>query len=698
MINAARLCIALLTMGASFFACGNVIKTPHVEAQLIARHETIQPGKSIEVALRLKLVDHWHTYWRNPGDSGLPTKLTWTLPAGFSAGEIRWPYPTKLPLGPLMNFGYEGEVLHLVDIAAPSNAAIGKPVSLKAKADWLVCNDVCIPESADLDLSLMVSDQPARESSQWAPAFAAAHAALPVEGKTQNVNARIDGSTLALTMNASAPLSGNITFYPYRDDVIANAGTQTPSQANGVLTLKIPLADPVNKDLKSLDGILVADNGWSHAEGARALALSVPVAYMKPSSASPASPAATSDLTLIPALVLAFVGGMILNLMPCVFPVLGIKVMGFVQHARSDPAVLRKQGLFFLGGVLVSFWFLAGLLIALRTAGQAVGWGFQLQSPVFVSLLAILFLLMALNLSGVFEMGLRLQSAAGNLEAQSPSNASAGAFMSGVLATIVATPCTAPFMGAALGFTLSQPSPVAMLVFTAIALGMSLPVTLLSFVPRWLSYLPRPGAWMETFKQLMAFPLFATVAWLVWVMGAQLGNDGAARLLFGLILIALAAWTYGRWQGVAPWRALAIAAVIAIGGTLLLWPDAAAQTNARQSSAENDWVPFSREKVAELRSQGKSVFVDFTATWCITCQVNKRVALNQTEVIEKFNKAGIVRMKADWTVQDPVITSVLAEFGRNGVPLYVFYPANGDPKVLPEVLSPSIVLAATGLQ
>ncbi|MEO8102854.1 MAG: thioredoxin family protein, partial [Betaproteobacteria bacterium] len=407
-------------------------------------------------------------------------------------------------------------------------------------------------------------------------------------------------------------------------------------------------------------------------------------------AASLATP--TDQIGLLGALLFALFGGILLNLMPCVFPVLGIKIMNFARHAQSDRALLRKQGFAFLAGVLVSFWVLSGILIAVRSAGESIGWGFQLQSPTFVTLLATLFMLMALNLSGVFEMGLRLQAAAGSVEPRG-RNTLVDAFLSGVLATVVATPCTAPMMGAALGFTLSQPAYLSILIFTAIGLGMALPILTLSLAPQWLRYLPKPGAWMATFRQFLAFPLFATVAWLIWVLGSQVGNDGAAKLLFGLVAVALAAWIYGHLQFSRPVAAILGAAIIALSGLALAWPDGS-RVGISGAKMEDGWTPFTRQKIAELRGQHKAVFVDFTATWCITCQVNKRVALNQDAVIKRFDELDIVRMKADWTVKDAEITRTLAEFGRNGVPLYVYYPAVGEPHILPELLTPAIVLSA----
>ena len=706
----AAFCFVLFAVSSAF---AGPVKTPHVEAEIISLNAAVQPGQPIEAALRLKIIDHWHTYWRNPGDSGLPTKLTWSLPVGFTASAISWPHPKRLPLGPLMNFGYEGEVLHLVTLQTPPGLKVGQNVTLKAKAEWLVCSDVCIPESADLEISLpVVSSKPLRNPG-WENAFALAQASLPGTIKNWKTEATAANGQFTLALipapgDKVAP--GEITFYPLREEVIANAGKQIVSKTGDGFRLTIPFADPANLTLKSLEGVLVSQNGWGKAHPGRAIEISAPVTYSNvqatPSVANPAATASTknvsygsADLGLVAALFFAFLGGLILNLMPCVFPVLGIKVMGFVQHAGGAPRRLKQQGLAFLVGVTVSFWVLAGILIALRAGGESIGWGFQLQSPVFVTLLAILFLLMALNLSGVFEFGMRMQAAAGNLRASRKESVLLDAFLSGVLATIIATPCTAPFMGAALGYTLSQPPAVSLLVFTSVALGIATPVVVLSMFPAWLRFLPKPGVWMDTFKQFMAFPLFATVAWLAWVLGSQQGNDGIGMLLIGMVVIAFGAWLYGRWQMAHPVRASIAAIALLVTGAVIAWPGPAPQRITQDSADVNAidaWVPFSKQKVSELRGQGRAVFIDFTATWCITCQVNKRVALTDKDVVARFRELNVVRMKADWTLQDPAITQALAEFGRNGVPLYVYYPAFGEVKLLPELLTPAIVLAALG--
>ncbi len=690
-----------------------VVKTPHVEAQLIARHAAFEPGKVIEAALRLKIIDHWHTYWRNPGDSGLPTRLKWTLPDGFSAGDIQWPYPKKLPLGPLMNFGYEGEVLHLVTIQTPANFKAGESATFTAKANWLVCADVCIPEEGVLTLTLPAVVSSPMADTRWAAAFSTANTALP-KTTLSGVTAKIDNLQLRIDSTTALPANVDVAFYPYRDDVIANAVKTVLTRTPGGFYLDVTLAEPRNNDLKTLDGVLVAEGtgaSWGAPIHARAVTISAPVVYgaavtinqnKKANTSNGASIEAKmpgnglSEVTFVSALLLAFLGGLLLNLMPCVFPVLGIKVLGFVETAHGDNRILRRQGVAFLIGVVLSFMLLAALMLLLRAAGQSIGWGFQLQEPIFVAALAVLFFVMALNLSGVFEMGLTLQAAAGKAEMRAQKSPVAGAFSSGVLATVVATPCMAPGLGASVGFTLGQSAPIALLIFFVIAIGLALPVVLLAFFPALLRHLPKPGAWMQTFKQFMAFPLYATVVWLVWVLGAQTSNDGVATVLVGLTLIALSAWAFGRWQTTKHRLASMFSALIVAVGLTAVWLGANAdQVVASQATISDDgWVPFSKEKIAELRGQGKSVFVDFTATWCITCQVNKRIALNQNDVVKKMAEANVVRMKADWTKRDANITAALAEFGRNGVPLYVLYPPQGEPRVLPELLTPEVVLAA----
>lgn len=681
------LALALLP-GLLLTAFAQPVRTPHVEAELVSRHESFVPGKPIETALRLRIKDHWHTYWRNPGDSGLPTKLDWRLPEGFRAGTIEWPFPKRLPLGPLMNFGHEGEVLHLVRIDTPSSWPAGKSVRIDAKAEWLVCSDVCIPESAELSLVIGAGTQNPRPS-KFESAFATANNALPAKGPAASY--RVESGKLLLISQAT-PAGSDAIFFPYAEGIVANAAPQSVHQNAGSLTLTIPVADPPAAIPKTVEGILVAESGWPQADGKRAIEIQAVQVAAIPGQAGAVS---TADLGLLMALLLGATGGLLLNLMPCVFPVLGIKVMQFANHAHGDSRTLRLQGWSYAAGVVVSFWGLSLVMLGLKAAGHAIGWGFQLQSPEFVTLLCALFLLLALNLLGFFEWGSGLQQVAGRQEL--PSRGLRAAFLTGVLATLVATPCTAPFMGAALGYTLSQPVPIAMLVFTSIGIGMALPLLFLCLYPQWIRQLPKPGRWMELFKELMAFPLLATIVWLLWVLGSQAGTDGVARALSGLVVLALAAWIYGRWQATKPLASTTIAILIGTSGVLLAWPVGnigVSATPAIQRGETENWKPFSDVEIQQLRTDGTPVFVDFTASWCITCQVNKKSTLQNQKVMDRFKALGVELRRADWSRQDPEITKALASFGRNGVPLYVYYPRKAAPVVLPEILTPSSVLAA----
>lgn len=690
----------------------NQATTPHVKAALVARESVIVPGKPITVSLRLEIIEHWHTYWKNPGDSGLPTKIKWTLPDGLVAKPIEWAAPQRLPLGPLTNFGYEGTVDHIVRIETPSSLVVGSTATLKASASWLVCKDVCIPEEAELTLTLPVAANSATTPAIQAQ-FDTAFARISKPNSNWQTSAKIEGNTLQLTLNsltALGKLPTDVFFYPDLEELILNAAPQKLTATANRLVLEIPLATPINTDATSITGTLVANAGLGGEANAstmlitapltRAIATSGAAGALTSSAPAPAT-SNTTTLTLLSALFSAFLGGLILNLMPCVFPVLGIKVMGFLQHAQASARLMRAQGWAFLAGVLVSFWILAGILVAVTATGSALGWGFQLQSPLFVLFLAGLFVLLALNLAGVFEIGLGLQTAAGSVNIDTSSGAQrkilSAAFVSGVLATIVATPCTAPFMGAALGFTIGAPAYVVFMVLTAVAIGMALPVVMLSWFPQWLKALPRPGAWMENLKQAMAFPLFATVAWLVWVLGSQLDNDAVFWTLIGLVMLAIAAWIFGRLQARKPLLAIILAGLFAVAGGYLAWP-AAADNKTNNSIKAGDWEPYNKAKIDAHLASGSPVFIDFTATWCISCQVNKKVALTTAEVEAAFKQNKVVRIKADWTKRDPEITTALASFGRTGVPLYVYYPKgvggkpSGAPVILPEVLTSGTVL------
>ncbi|MGZ5649032.1 MAG: protein-disulfide reductase DsbD family protein [Usitatibacter sp.] len=677
-----------------------VVKTEHVEAELVTDKVAAQPGKALLVGLKLRMEDRWHTYWKNPGDSGLPTRIQWALPEGWKAGPIQWPYPKLLPVGPLMNYGYEDEVVLLSPIVAPPDAKPGR-YTLTAKAEWLVCKDVCIPEKGELDLVLPLAMGEAAANPRFQAHIERAQGMLPVEAPGWTFESAISGKTLVVRMTppAGANAPQKVAFFPEREQLIEPAAPQKLRREGHSLVIEMKLAEPPTLPADGVVGVAVSEQDWP-AIARKAIAVNAPLskqlasaAAVSESAASPGGGAVIGTSTLA-ALAFALLGGILLNLMPCVFPVLGIKVMGFVQHAHGQPRAMRLQGAIFAVGVVVSFLALAGLMLLLRAGGTQLGWGFQLQSPAVVTLLAALFFVLALNLSGVFEWGAFAQSLTSNLSAR---GIYADAFLAGVLATVVATPCTAPFMGAAVGFTLTQSTALSLAIFAVLGVGMALPVLLLSLFPRLMKRLPKPGAWMETFKQVLAFPLYATVAWLTWVLGAQAGNDAILALLAGLVMIAMAGWMYGRWDhSPSLWRPT-VAIIFAAAGVLVAWPgpagDAAPGIPAARAG-ELQWEAWSPERVQSLASQGKPVFVDFTAAWCVTCQVNKRVALHNEDVMKAFASRGVVALKADWTRQDPRITQALSALGRNAVPVYALYlPGESEPRLLPELLTPSIVLA-----
>jgi thiol:disulfide interchange protein/DsbC/DsbD-like thiol-disulfide interchange protein len=691
------LAAALLLAGAFAIAAHAApVRTEHVEAELIAERTAASPGKPATVGLRLRMDEHWHTYWKNPGDSGLPTKIQWQLPEGWTAGPIAWPHPEAQRVGPMLNYGYSDEAVLLSDLTPPAGARPG-PVAITANASWLVCKDICIPEKATLTLAFAVAEGDPPPEGVQAALFAKARAKLPATLAGWTAESAIAGNRLTLRYmpppGTVAP--EKVAYFPYRENFIDHPAPQVLARDGGGFRLEMQLVEPVAQDVRNFSGVLVAGSAWPGAANRKSVEIAGPVVAALPPVQAPIAPAgneAGSSLAL--ALVFALAGGLLLNLMPCVFPVLGIKVMGFVRHAHGDARALWMQGAVFSAGVLLSFLALAGLLLALRAGGTELGWGFQLQSPAFVTLLAALFFLMALNLFGVFEWGGFAQSMTSNLSAKGRY---ADAFLAGVLATLVATPCTAPFMGAAVGFTLAQPAAVSLAVFAMLGAGMALPVLALSFFPAALRKLPKPGPWMETFKQVLAFPLFATVIWLAWVLGAQVGNDAVLALLGGLLVLAIGAWIYGRWAHSESLARLAFAALFAVAGLWLAWPGpASAPGEARAATAkpgEIAWQPWSPEKLAELRAAGTPVFVDFTAAWCVTCQVNKRVALNREEVVRILADRGVVSLKADWTNHDPRITAALAELGRNALPVYALYaPGQAQPKLLPEVLTASLVV------
>ncbi|MDX3805316.1 MAG: protein-disulfide reductase DsbD family protein, partial [Bosea sp. (in: a-proteobacteria)] len=607
-----------------------------VSATLLSGRDSVAPGERFHVALVQKLAPHWHTYWLNPGDSGEPTQIHWTLPAGAKAGEIAWPAPRAIRVDPLVNFGFEGQVLLPVEITVPAEAKPGETFSLKAEATWLVCEKICIPEEGTFQLDLPVAAAGVTEVAAQ-QRIDAALAALP---KPAGFRGRLaaDGDKLALALPGLPAGAADLRFFPLSDTLIEHAADQ-PAKAGDAPSLTLTRSSAFKLEQPEISGVLT----FQQDGAARALTL---VADADPALVSKAAddagsaafrpavvripvPAEGADLTLVAALAFAFAGGLILNLMPCVLPVLFIKALGFAQTAHRSRAETREQGLIFLCGVLLTFLVLAGAVIALGSLGSSVGWGFQLQSPPLVIALAVVMVLIGLSLIGAFEIG---GSVVGVGDGLASRGGRFGAFMTGVLAVIVATPCTAPFMGAAMGYAVTQPPAIALSVFMALAVGFALPVVALSFAPGLLRLLPKPGRWMLVLKQAFAFPMFATAIWLIWVASVQTGPQGVLAALVAVLAAGFIVWLVGVTRGSLSRRAFGtvLAVLVALGAGWFTVENAVpgANTEARAGDVQA-WSP---ERVAALQAQGKPVFVNFTAAWCITCLANERVALSRQEV------------------------------------------------------------------
>ncbi len=665
-----------------------------VTASLVSADASVQPGTPFTVAVRLEHKPHWHSYWVNPG-TGLPTTLKWSLPAGWKAGDIAWPAPLVLSdtRGNVIGNGYEGDLLLPVTLTPPPDLKPGSTVELPVSVDWLMCREECVPGSAKLSLTLPVKAEAPAPDAAFGARIQAVLAALPSGDPSWLVSATRDSKEAVLRIapsGAAAPEDpAGIHFFSEDGTIASEQPQKVASDGKGGLILTLPVAADGPNDLLHLKGVVTSAKGW-RADGSLP-GLKVDVAFgaaAVPMASIPAAPAAAGGF--IGTLALAFVGGLILNLMPCVFPVLGIKILGFVNQAGADRRKVTLHGLVFTSGVLLSFWVLAGILAVLRAGGSQLGWGFQLQSPAFVFGLAAAMLAFALNMSGVFEFGLTATGIGSGLQSKSGL---LGSFLTGALATVAATPCAAPFLAPALGAALALSTLESFTIFTVIAVGLSAPYLLLSAFPSAVKVLPRPGAWMETFKQAMAFPLYATVAYLIWVMAGQLPEAGLLSALFGLVLVALGVWAYGRWNapGASPGRArfgTGACVVLLALGAWTGWPVAAAPGDIA-------WEKWSPEAVEKLRSENRIVYVDFTARWCATCQANKRLVFHSGDVLRAFSEKHIATLRGDWTNKDPMITAELAKYHRAAVPFNVVWvPGKSDPVILPEILSPSVVLDA----
>ncbi len=652
-------------------------------------------GKTVWVGLQLTHQPDWHTYWKNSGDSGLPTALQWTLPVGVTAGDIAWPLPKKIPIGNLANYGYDGTVLLPVPLTITPAFKPTQPnseIDVKLKANWLVCRKECIPEEGEFALQIPVRGSTALNSAAFNAAFAAQPQALTGSGPADS-NVQIDGNAIKLTVQGlpTALRGKTLDFFPETPEVIMTAAPWTQVWNGDVWSARVPLSVERSNSPSVMPVVLAAD-GQAYRAELKVLGVwsTVPANATLPPAPGTASMPAAPPITLLAALLGALLGGLILNLMPCVFPVLAIKVMSFTRHA-NDRRGHRVSGVAYSAGVVISFLALGALMLGLRSAGEQLGWGFQLQSPAMVAALAALFTVMGLNLAGVFEFGHFLPSRVLLLEAKNPA---INAFLSGVLAVAIASPCTAPFMGASLGLALGLPALQALLIFTTIGVGMALPYLAASLIPAVAQLLPRPGAWMDTFRRAMAFPMFATVVWLVWVLGQQSGIDGAGALLALLVAFSALLWSLtlkGRSRTIVATISIGVCALLVgvIGRNIVKPTEVTAST-----SSDQRWQAWAPARVEQILASGTPVFVDFTAAWCVTCQYNKKTTLANKDVLADMEAKKVTLLRADWTRRDPTISAALAQLGRNGVPVYVLYKAGGAPVVLSEILSVQELRAA----
>jgi len=647
------------------------VVSPRATVSLVSEAAAIAPGQPFRLALHQRLAPGWHTYWTNPGDAGAATELALELPEGWSVSPLAFPAPRRIPFGPLVNFGFEGEAALLLTVTPPADLRPGETVRIAGEATWLVCERICIPEEGRFEIALPVEARP-RISASARPLFLAAEAALPRPSPFA-AEAGFRGRQGRLTLSGEALAAGSVRdafFFPAAGGWLDNAAPQAFAVRAGALTLDLAAAaDPPAR----VEGVLVLTD----AAGVR-------TAHAVSARPGPPPPA---GLPLWQAALFAALGGLILNLMPCVFPVLAMKALGLARLSGGARAEVRAHAASFCAGVVLSFLAVAGLLLALRAAGAEAGWGFQFTSPAFVAAMAWLMLAVGLNLSGVFAMG----GAVGAGGALAARGGHAGSFFTGVLAVVVATPCTAPFMAAAIGAALAMPAAATLVVFAAMGAGMALPYALLALAPGLAARLPRPGPWMIRLREALAFPMYAAAAWLVWVLSQLAGPDGVLVALAGAVLVALAAWALGLAQRGGFRRAGAAAAMLALGGALLLLPrlQPSAEPLALAAGAE----PWSEARVAALREEGRPVFVNLTAAWCISCKVNERLALDTPATRAAFAERGVAVLVGDWTRGDPAISALLRAQGREGVPLYLLYPprAGAAPEVLPQILTEGIL-------
>ena len=677
--------IVLLSATTSYAqVASNIVEQPQLRAQLLSEVQQVAAGDRFTVALKLMPDTGWHTYWMNPGDSGLATTLAWQLPSGISAGAIQWPIAEKFRIGPLANYGFAGDTYLLTDISVPGDFT-GTDITIAVRADWLVCEDYCIPGFAELALTLPMAEATALEANH-SEAFASARAQLPERAEWPAAfDIQAKQVTIAVTHADAAAMAGDDSFYAFvgAGELVEHANPGRVFVSDNTVFIQRPQNTFFSAVTEQIPLLLVSDQRavlLTAQQQAKGQALNIEGQAVN-------SPTVTS-LPLM--LLFAMLGGLLLNLMPCVFPVLSLKALSL---ANSDDQRIR-HALWYSAGVILSFLAIAGLLLALRASGAALGWGFQLQNPWLIATMSLLFVAIGLNLSGLYQLATGLMSIGG---AAQPKHGARGSFATGVLAVVVASPCTAPFMGVALGFAIVQPAPVALAVFAALGFGLALPFLIIAYLPTLANRLPRPGLWMERFKQWMALPMYLTAAWLIWVFGRQTGIDSMALLVIAAIMMATMLWWLGVRQ-LQPQATIGGGLITLVLMSLSLLALAAALQFAQtpnsltqKTDSQQNWQPWSTAKLEQLRQNQQPVFVNMTADWCITCLANEKVALDTDATRALFEQHQITYLKGDWTLQDPAITDYLGQFSRNGVPLYVLYWPGHEPQILPQILTNTIV-------
>mgnify|MGYP001329176253 FL=1 len=645
----------------------NIVEVSDSTIELLTESNLIEPGDELLVGFKFSLSPGWHTYWVNPGDAGEGASIKWNLPRDVKASKILWPGPERIPVEPLMTFGYENEVVLLTKIYTSKNTDI--PLTLNALVSWYTCKEICIPQEAEVSIPIKLGFKSPSSSNRL------------LKQTLENVPTPFKGTYRVQSLDDSYIIQGqfednkqydSIYFFPRFYGLTDYVESQLYEKNKDSFSLQVQPSG-LKIEHESFEGVLATekDGRLSYFE-------------INHSLSSDNSSQEFSVLTLI---IFAFFGGLILNVMPCVFPILSIKILRFVEQSENSSYKTFKQGCLFSVGVIVSFLLIAALLISLKSGGESIGWGYQLQSPIVVSLLFYLFIVMGY----IFMSNIIIGSSLARLSLISSSKGdSLESFLTGVLAVIVASPCTAPFMGSAIGFALLQPSFYSILIFLGLGIGFSLPYLILSAKPSLLSFLPKPGQWMETFKQFMAFPMWASALWLLWVLSGQVDSQEIIQVLLGALIITIGLWLLEKNKSESNWVKWMIRLPFVLLLIFALW---LVPTTYSDSDETQDQLAYTPQLLEDLREENNLVFLNFTADWCITCKVNEAVALKTSEVSKVLAEKNITYLEADWTRKDPIISETLEQYGRTGLPLYLLFPSEGDPLILPEILTEDILLS-----